>query len=111
MFKIVSSGQVDIVSSGQIDRRTEIDYGGQIIVEAGGTAIAAEIDFNGRAIVSRGGNAVGTVMSGGFLDVYGRTTNTIAGGLAYERVWRGGVASGTRLSSGGELDIYFGGKA
>src|SRR6202012_2920095 len=30
---------------------------------------------------------------------------------AYERGWEGGVASGTHLSSGGELDIEFGANA
>ena len=88
---VVSSGQVEIVHSGDTDFGTAINGGGTQQVLAGGVA-------NGT-----------TISSGGQQLVYGSVNSTTVGSGGQEFVLSGGTASGTVVSAGGVAVVESGG--
>ncbi len=104
----VSSGGTLNVSSGGTASGITVSDGGHQYVEFGGTADDTVLTDPGIQIVVSGGTASNTV-DGGEQDVYGSAVSTtvINGGL--EIVETGGFATGTTVSSTGDLTVDSGG--
>ena len=104
----VSSGGTLNVSSGGTASGITVSDGGHQYVESGGTADDTVLTDPGIQIVVSGGTASNTV-DGGEQDVYGSAVSTtvINGGL--EIVETGGFATGTTVSSTGDLTVDSGG--
>jgi autotransporter passenger strand-loop-strand repeat protein len=89
------------VSSGQTDSRATIESGAAEVIGSGGKAIDSVVDDAEQYVLS-GGSAVGaTVSSGGAEIVRGVASGTkvLSGGSGY--IYAGGVASGLALAAGG----------
>ncbi len=104
----VSSGGTLNVSSGGTASGITVSDGGHQYVESGGTANDTVLTDPGIQIVVSGGTASNTV-DGGEQDVYGSAVSTtvINGGI--EIVETGGFATGTTVSSTGDLTVDSGG--
>ena len=104
----VSSGGTLNVSSGGTASGITVSDGGHQYVESGGTANDTVLTDPGIQIVVSGGTASNTV-DGGEQDVYGSAVSTIVVNGGLEIVETGGFATGTTVSSTGDLTVDSGG--
>ncbi|MCC8960091.1 AIDA repeat-containing protein, partial [Bradyrhizobium sp. Pear77] len=125
---VISSGGIEIVSSGGTARTTVISAGGSATVMAGGVASSTVISSGGTEVVSSGGTASGIVLdSGGTLiliagaNVTNVTSNggtvviesapvTVSSGSSYT-VSSGQTDTGDTVLNGGSMFVASGGTA
>jgi autotransporter passenger strand-loop-strand repeat protein len=104
---VVSSGGIEVVSSGGTESATVVSSGGQDVVISGGTAFGTQVR-GGQEVVVAGGTAIGTTVSSGLQLVFGSASGTIVSSGGFDLVFSGGVASSTTIS-GGFMEVMSGG--
>lgn len=128
-FDLISSGGTEVVLSGGTVRKTDVEGGGVLVIEDGGSGDSATlIGISGSGfgnfateIVSQGGSVTNTaVSSGGILVVSsgGLAASTTvastgfgvsAGGLVLSGANGGGTASATLVTDNGQEAVFSGG--
>ncbi len=107
--KVISSGQIVTVYSGQTETSATVLAGGYALVSSGGTASSTMVN-GGSQVVYAGGTASNTVVKSGSHYVMSGASagsTTVSGGT--EGAF--GTVSGTTIMSGGLEYIYSGGRA
>ena len=94
-----------LVSSAVVSSGVQVTGGNILEIMSGGQADGTTVFIFGRQQVDAGGIASGTVISGGFDNVFGAELSAIVNNSGTLNVWGGGTAAHLKISSGGMLNV------